>query len=59
MRSGTTGTITELGSSYTISGLDYGIFSSIIYNNPVTGSGWKVSEINNMQIGIKTQGTGV
>jgi hypothetical protein len=59
MRSGTTGTITELGNSYTISGLDYNIFSSFIYNNPVTGSGWKLSEINNMQIGIKTQGTGV
>jgi hypothetical protein len=59
MRSGTTGTITELGNSHTISGLDYNIFSSFIYNNPVTGSGWKLSEINNMQIGIKTQGTGV
>jgi hypothetical protein len=59
MRSGTTGTVTELGNSYTISGLDYSTFSNFIYNNPVTGSGWKLSEINNMQIGIKTQGTGV
>jgi hypothetical protein len=59
MRTGAAGTITELGSSYTISGLDYGIYSNIIYNNPVTGSGWKLSEIQNMQVGMKTQGTGV
>ena len=59
MRSGANGTITELGNSYTISGLDYNVFSNIIYNNPVTGNAWKLSEINNMQIGIKTQGTGV
>lgn len=59
MRSGTTGTITELGNSYTVSGSDYVVLSSFIYNNPVTGSGWKLSEINNMQIGVKSQGTGV
>lgn len=59
MRSGTTGTIFELGSSNTISGTDYTTFSQILYNNPVTNSGWKISEINNMQIGVKTQGTGI
>lgn len=59
MRSGTTGTIFELGSTNTITGIDYTTFSQIVYNNPVTGSGWRISDINNMQIGIKTQGTGV
>lgn len=59
MRSGTTGTIFDLGSTNTITGMDYTTFSQIVYNNPVTGSGWKISDINNMQIGIKTQGTGV
>jgi hypothetical protein len=59
MRSGTTGTIFELGSTNTISDIDYTTFSQIVYNNPVTGSGWRISDINNMQIGIKTQGTGV
>lgn len=56
MTTGTGGTITNLGPEQTVSSSNYNIQSSLIAINPVTGNPWTVSDINNMQIGVKNLG---
>lgn len=56
MTTGTGGTITNLGPEQTVSSSNYDIQSSLIAVNPVTGNPWTVSDINNMQIGVKNLG---
>jgi hypothetical protein len=43
----------EVGSVYTVNSTNYKSYSSFIFNNPQTGSGWLQSEINNAHIGVK------
>lgn len=43
----------EVGSVYTVNSTNYTSYSSFLFNNPQTGSGWLQSEINNAQIGVK------
>lgn len=56
MNSGS-GPVFNLGSEQVVSSNSYNITSELISVNPATGNPWTVSDINNMQIGIKNLGS--
>lgn len=50
------GTIIDDTKTYEISSTTYTNNDTFIFTNPITGSGWTLSDINNLKIGVKNLG---
>lgn len=57
MTTGTGGPILTLGPEQLVNNNTYMVDSSLITINPATGAPWTISDINNMQIGIRNLGS--